>query len=79
MLLLLLDSKIDGLEEKILLMQSLNSFENTNFSNMSWFPNMTVPHKFKVLEFEKYNGRSDPMIHLQMILLLFTYKCLSKK
>jgi hypothetical protein len=33
---------------------------------MSWFPNMTVPPKFKAPEFEKYNGRGDPMIHLQM-------------
>uniref|UniRef100_A0A2N9GNE4 Reverse transcriptase domain-containing protein n=1 Tax=Fagus sylvatica TaxID=28930 RepID=A0A2N9GNE4_FAGSY len=34
--------------------------------HMSWFPNMTVPPKFKAPEFEKYNGRGDPMIHLQM-------------
>uniref|UniRef100_A0A2N9FX97 Retrotransposon gag domain-containing protein n=1 Tax=Fagus sylvatica TaxID=28930 RepID=A0A2N9FX97_FAGSY len=37
-----------------------------NFSSMSWFPNMTMPPKFKAPEFEKYNGRGDPMIHLQM-------------
>jgi hypothetical protein len=29
-------------------------------------PNMTVPPKFKVPKLEKYNGRGDPMIHLQM-------------
>jgi hypothetical protein len=61
-----LDSKIDSLEEKIRLMQGLNSFGNTDFSSMSWFPNMTMPPKFKAPEFEKYNGRGDPMIHLQM-------------
>uniref|UniRef100_A0A2N9HWN1 Uncharacterized protein n=1 Tax=Fagus sylvatica TaxID=28930 RepID=A0A2N9HWN1_FAGSY len=48
------------------LIQGLNSFGNTDFSSMSWFPNMTVPPKFKAPEFEKYNGRGDPMIHLQM-------------
>uniref|UniRef100_A0A2N9FV38 Uncharacterized protein n=1 Tax=Fagus sylvatica TaxID=28930 RepID=A0A2N9FV38_FAGSY len=42
-----LDSKIDSLEEKIRLIQGLNSFGNTDFSSMSWFPNMTVPPKFK--------------------------------
>ena len=47
-------------------MQGLNSFGNTNFSNMSWFPNMYVPYKFKAPKFEKYNGRGDLMIHLQM-------------
>jgi hypothetical protein len=61
-----LDSKIDSLEEKIRLIQGLNSFGNMDFSSMSWFPNMTVPPKFKAPEFEKYNGRGDPMIHLQM-------------
>jgi hypothetical protein len=61
-----LDSKIDSLEEKIRLIQGLNSFGNRDFSSMSWFPNMTVPPKFKAPEFEKYNGRGDPMIHLQM-------------
>ena len=61
-----LDSKIDSLEEKIRLMQGLNSFGNTDFSSMSWFPNMSVPYKFKVLKFEKYNGKGNPMIHLQM-------------
>jgi hypothetical protein len=61
-----LDSKIDCLEEKIRLMQGLNSFGNTDFSSMSWFPNMTMPPKFKAPKFEKYNGRGDPMIHLQM-------------
>uniref|UniRef100_A0A2N9FX79 Retrotransposon gag domain-containing protein n=1 Tax=Fagus sylvatica TaxID=28930 RepID=A0A2N9FX79_FAGSY len=52
--------------KKIRLIQGLNSFGNTDFSSMSWFPNMTVPPKFKAPEFEKYNGRGDPMIHLQM-------------
>ena len=61
-----IDSKIDSLEEKIKLMQGLNFFGNTDFSSMSWFPNMTVPPKFKASEFERYNGRGDPMIHQQM-------------
>ena len=61
-----MDSKIDSLEEKIRLIQCLNSFGNTDFSSMSWFPNMTMPPMFKAPEFEKYNGRGDPMIHLQM-------------
>ena len=61
-----LDNKIDSLEEKIRLIQGLNSFGNTDFSSMSWFPNMTMSPKFKAPDFEKYNGRRDPMIHLQM-------------
>uniref|UniRef100_A0A2N9IAM5 Integrase catalytic domain-containing protein n=1 Tax=Fagus sylvatica TaxID=28930 RepID=A0A2N9IAM5_FAGSY len=59
-------ARLIALEEKIRLIQGLNSFGNTDFSSMSWFPNMTVPPKFKAPEFEKYNGRGDPMIHLQM-------------
>jgi hypothetical protein len=60
------DGKIDSLEEKIRPVQGLNSFGNTDFFSMSWFPNMTVPPKFKAPKFKKYNGRRDPMIHLQM-------------
>uniref|UniRef100_A0A2N9G8G8 Uncharacterized protein n=1 Tax=Fagus sylvatica TaxID=28930 RepID=A0A2N9G8G8_FAGSY len=52
-----LDSKIDSLEEKIRLIQGLNSFGNTDFSSMSWFPNMAMPPKFKALEFEKACSR----------------------
>uniref|UniRef100_A0A2N9HKW4 Uncharacterized protein n=1 Tax=Fagus sylvatica TaxID=28930 RepID=A0A2N9HKW4_FAGSY len=52
-------ARFDSLEEKIRLIQGLNSFGNTDFSSMSWFPNMTVPPKFKAPEFEKYNGRGD--------------------
>uniref|UniRef100_A0A2N9HNG3 Reverse transcriptase domain-containing protein n=1 Tax=Fagus sylvatica TaxID=28930 RepID=A0A2N9HNG3_FAGSY len=55
-----LDSKIDSLEEKIRLIQGLNSFGNTDFSSMSWFPNMTVPPKFKAPEFEKYQWERRP-------------------
>uniref|UniRef100_A0A2N9GKE5 Uncharacterized protein n=1 Tax=Fagus sylvatica TaxID=28930 RepID=A0A2N9GKE5_FAGSY len=72
-----LDSKIDSLEEKIRLIQGLNSFGNTDFSSMSWFPNMTVPPKFKAPEFEKYNGRGDPMIHLQIRMVLTVEEDLS--
>uniref|UniRef100_A0A2N9GY56 Integrase catalytic domain-containing protein n=1 Tax=Fagus sylvatica TaxID=28930 RepID=A0A2N9GY56_FAGSY len=72
-----LDSKIDSLEEKIRLIQGLNSFGNTDFSSMSWFPNMTVPPKFKAPEFEKYNGRGDPMIHLQIRMVLTAEEDLS--
>uniref|UniRef100_A0A2N9F3J1 RNase H type-1 domain-containing protein n=1 Tax=Fagus sylvatica TaxID=28930 RepID=A0A2N9F3J1_FAGSY len=65
-----LDSKIDSLEEKIRLIQGLNSFRNTDFSSMSWFPNMTMPPKFKAPEFEKYNGERrphDPSANLKKI------------
>uniref|UniRef100_A0A2N9FJ14 Uncharacterized protein n=1 Tax=Fagus sylvatica TaxID=28930 RepID=A0A2N9FJ14_FAGSY len=62
-----LDSKIDSSwRRRSGSYRGLNSFGNTDFSSMSWFPNMTVPPKFKAPEFEKYNGRGDPMIHLQM-------------
>jgi hypothetical protein len=55
-----LDSKIDSLEEKIRLMQGLNSFGNTDFSSMSWFPNMTVPHKFKARNSKSTMGEETP-------------------
>uniref|UniRef100_A0A2N9FPS7 Integrase catalytic domain-containing protein n=1 Tax=Fagus sylvatica TaxID=28930 RepID=A0A2N9FPS7_FAGSY len=65
-----LDSKIDSLEEKIRLIQGLNSFGNTDFSSMSWFPNMTVPPKFKAPEFEEIQWERrphDPSANLKKI------------
>uniref|UniRef100_A0A2N9FYF1 Integrase catalytic domain-containing protein n=1 Tax=Fagus sylvatica TaxID=28930 RepID=A0A2N9FYF1_FAGSY len=62
-----LDSKIDSLGGEDQTHTGFELFRETRtFSSMSWFPNMTMPPKFKAPEFEKYNGRGDPMIHLQM-------------
>ena len=58
------DSKIEDLKQKDKLTLGLNSFGRTNFSNMSWFPNLTVPHEFNIPKFEKFNGNEDPMLHL---------------
>ena len=60
------DSKIEDLKQKDKFTLSLNSIGSTNFSSMSWFPNLTVPHGFKTPEFEKFSGNGDHVLHLQM-------------
>ncbi len=30
------------------------------------FSDMTVPKKFKMLKFEKYNGTDNPIVHLKL-------------
>ena len=60
------DSKVEDLKQKDKLTFGLNSFGRINFSNMSWFPNLTVPHEFKIPKFKKFSGNKDPMLHLQM-------------
>ena len=60
------DSKIEDLKQKDKLTLGLNSFGRTDFSNMSWFPNLILPHGFKTPQFEKFSGNGDHMLHLQM-------------
>uniref|UniRef100_A0A2N9E400 Uncharacterized protein n=1 Tax=Fagus sylvatica TaxID=28930 RepID=A0A2N9E400_FAGSY len=60
------DSKSEDLKQKDKLTLGLNSFSRTNFSNMSWFPNLIVTHEFNIPKFEKFNGNEDPTLHLQM-------------
>uniref|UniRef100_A0A2N9HPZ6 Retrotransposon gag domain-containing protein n=1 Tax=Fagus sylvatica TaxID=28930 RepID=A0A2N9HPZ6_FAGSY len=65
-----LDSKIDSLEEKIRLIQGLNSFGNTDFSSMSWFPNMTGATQVQgpgVREIQWERRPHDPSANLKKI------------
>ncbi|XP_058008533.1 uncharacterized protein LOC131182982 [Hevea brasiliensis] len=41
-------------------------YGSIDVSALRLVPDVVVPKKFKVLEFEKYNGTSDPRIHLAM-------------
>ena len=34
--------------------------------NLCWFPDLIIPPKFKMPDFEKYNGKGDPKLHLNM-------------
>ena len=51
-------------------MNRLNSLENTNKkidpARSCIVRDLEIPKEFKVLDFEKYDGTSDPQIHISM-------------
>ena len=63
-------TKIKGLEEKIRALQGYNSYGDIDFGTFSWFPQIEIPHKFKVPDFNKFDGTGNPKLHLNM----YSYK-----
>ena len=54
------------IKEKIHIIQGSSSHGNINFDSLAWFLHIIMPHKFKSLEFVKYDGTGDPYAHLRM-------------
>ncbi|XP_057443426.1 uncharacterized protein LOC130735472 [Lotus japonicus] len=59
-------SKMEILEQKVRAMQGMESYGSLDMQSFYLFPDMEIPPKFKVPDFEKFEGRSDPVIHLTM-------------
>lgn len=62
----MLSQKMQNLEETFKSIQGLGSFGGVGYSDLCVFPNAQYPEKFKVPEFEKYNGTNDPYTHLEI-------------
>ncbi|RDX94269.1 hypothetical protein CR513_23365, partial [Mucuna pruriens] len=47
-------------------LKAIEGIRKYNFkaSDLCLVPNMTIPHKFKVPDFDKYKGNSCPINHL---------------
>ena len=52
--------------EKMRIMECLGSQGNVDLDNLTNFPQVIMPPKFKSLEFVKYDGNRDPYTHLRM-------------
>src|SRR3954464_7814626 len=57
--------QIKALEERMKAMEGYDVF-NVDTYEMSLVPDLTIPHKFKIPDFEKYKGLSCPRNHLRM-------------
>src|SRR3954466_13888489 len=57
--------QIKALEERMKAMEGYDIFDVDTYE-MSLVPDLTIPHKFKILDFEKYKGLSCPRSHLRM-------------
>ncbi|GKV35915.1 hypothetical protein SLEP1_g44117 [Rubroshorea leprosula] len=59
-------TKVQLMEETLKSMQGVQTNKPVDISSLCFFPNIQLPHKFKLPEFDKYNGTSCPYAHLTM-------------
>ncbi|XP_070049956.1 uncharacterized protein [Nicotiana tomentosiformis] len=57
--------KMKSLEQNIKNIQGLGGHKSISFSNLCLFPHIHFPPGFKTPKFEKYDGHSDPIVHLK--------------
>ncbi|XP_016751719.1 uncharacterized protein [Gossypium hirsutum] len=61
-----LEERCRWLEEKFKALESADGHHGVNAKDLSLVPNLVLPHKFKMLEFEKYNGTTCSEAHITM-------------
>ncbi|GKV43122.1 hypothetical protein SLEP1_g50455 [Rubroshorea leprosula] len=58
--------KVQLMEETLKSIQGVQTNKPVDISSLCFFPNIQLPHKFKLPEFDKYNDTSCPYAHLTM-------------
>ncbi|KAJ9170183.1 hypothetical protein P3X46_018310 [Hevea brasiliensis] len=58
------NEKLSTLEERLRAIEGLNMYGSVDVASLRLVPDVVVPPKFKVPDFDKYTGNSDPRIHL---------------
>ncbi|KAJ9132215.1 hypothetical protein P3X46_034009 [Hevea brasiliensis] len=58
------NEKLSALEERLRAIEGLNMYGSVDVASLRLVPDVVVPPKFKVPDFDKYTGNSDPCIHL---------------
>ncbi|XP_022157707.1 uncharacterized protein LOC111024360 [Momordica charantia] len=58
--------KLDFLEERLQAIEGADAFRSIDATQLCLMTDIVIPPKFKVLEFEKYDGTSCPRSHLIM-------------
>ncbi|XP_016704198.1 uncharacterized protein [Gossypium hirsutum] len=61
-----LEERCKWLEEKFKAMESIENYQGIDAKDLSLVLNLVLPHKFKMPEFEKYNGTSCSETHITM-------------
>ncbi|XP_040932090.1 uncharacterized protein [Gossypium hirsutum] len=61
-----LDERCRWLEEKFKALEGTGNNHGVDAKDLSLVPNLVLPHKFKMPEFEKYNGTTCPEAHITM-------------
>ena len=58
--------KYELLEKKMIVMEGINIPGSIDAAELSLVLGLVIPHKFKTLTFDKYNGTKCPITHLAM-------------
>ncbi|KAJ9147882.1 hypothetical protein P3X46_029998 [Hevea brasiliensis] len=58
------NEKLSALEERLRAIEGLNMYDSVDVVSLRLVPDVVVPPKFKIPDFDKYTGNSDPRIHL---------------
>ncbi|XP_016702281.1 uncharacterized protein [Gossypium hirsutum] len=61
-----LEERCRWLEEKFKALESAEGHQGVDAKDLSLVPDLVLPHKFKMPEFEKYNGTTCPVAHVTM-------------
>ncbi|GKV33975.1 hypothetical protein SLEP1_g42406 [Rubroshorea leprosula] len=56
--------KMQLLEERLKAVEQVDSFGSVDFDSFCLFPDIVIPPKFKIPEFDKYDGTGCPKAHL---------------
>jgi len=56
-------SKMKMLEEKVRAMQGMDAYGEVGDTRFLFVSNIEIPTKFEVLDFENFEGKTDPAIH----------------
>ncbi|KAJ9177252.1 hypothetical protein P3X46_012489 [Hevea brasiliensis] len=68
------NEKLSALEERLRAIEGLNMYGSVDMASLRLVPDMVVPPKFKIPDFDKYTGNSDPRIHLATYIVKMSYK-----
>ncbi|KAJ9162547.1 hypothetical protein P3X46_022311 [Hevea brasiliensis] len=58
------NEKLFALEERLRAIEGLNMYGSVDVASLRLVPDVVMPPKFKVPDFDKYTGNLDPRIHL---------------
>ena len=58
--------KFDLIEERLRAIEGIGDYPFADMAELCLVPNVVIPPKFKVPDFDKYNGTTCPKNHLKM-------------
>ncbi|KAJ9168548.1 hypothetical protein P3X46_020054 [Hevea brasiliensis] len=70
------NEKLSALEERLRAIEGLNMYGSVDVASLRLVPDVVVPPKFKVPDFDKYTGNSDPRIHLATYIAKIVHRAL---